>query len=52
MRYPASIDVFKVANMLVCLQEYRLILNNADSQGDNSNRLSKLKLGSKAEVIM
>jgi hypothetical protein len=30
-RYPSSINVYKVANMIVCLQEYQLILKDADN---------------------
>ena len=44
-------DCYKVANMLVCLQEYQLILKDAEGNVDN-NRISKLKLGSKIDVIM
>ena len=54
-RYPASLNAYKVANMLVCLQEYQLILKNGDTDMNTmklDQRISKLKLGSKVEVIM
>jgi hypothetical protein len=41
--------------MLVCLQEYQLILKNGDTDMNTmklDQRISKLKLGSKVEVIM
>jgi len=37
--------------MLVCLQEYRLVLQDAEGRLDES-RISQLKLGSKVEVLM
>ena len=46
-RYPESMTVHKVANMLVCLQEYKLVLR--DSQ---QSSVSMLRLGSKVEVLM
>ena len=30
-RYPSSINVYKVTNMLVCLQEYQLIIKNSSN---------------------
>ena len=54
-RYPASLNAYKVTNMLVCLQEYQLILKNGDTDMNTmklDQRISKLKLGSKVEVIM
>ena len=38
--------------MLVCLQEYQLILKDAESSMVSDNRISKLKLGNKVEVYM
>lgn len=58
-KYPESLKIFNVANMLVCLQEYELILKDGErnptsllSALDQTSRLSQLKLGSKVEVQM
>eukprot|EP00347_Sterkiella_histriomuscorum_P010986 403374183 len=59
--YPSSVRIYNIVNMLVCVQEYQLILQSQDLEsgqkrvinkpGENSLN-EKMRLGNKLEVVM
>lgn len=60
-RYPSSVKIYNIANMLVCILEYRLVLRSPDlisgqhKQVNQSNELQiseNLKLSNNLEVAM
>lgn len=57
-RYPKSISIYSIYNMLVCLQDYRLIIRDTSDvklNGESAlqkDRIGAMQLGSKIEVIM
>ncbi|CDW81589.1 UNKNOWN [Stylonychia lemnae] len=61
-RYPSSVKIYNIVNMLVCVQEYQLQLQQQDlesglkkviNQNDGGSFMNtKLRLGNKLEVVM